>query len=428
MKFFITEVAIPKTIIKFIEWLTSLVGVKFKKNRGSISVLLGAGFSAPMGYPIGNSLNLSILNCKGDNFAFSSAGTMCVSKDGSKPDLGYKTSYDFEFDFCRDLIEHFNKVRGYFDYEEFYDFFNFEAINDAGVKAFYDPKKYATERDLGQMLGTVKNIYVQVISLFLVDKDGNSWYDNAGHMCGPIFVGYTGILNCLKHISKTHDINVHTLNHDLFFERLNHSDWIEGNLCDGFEELGSPYYGDLDVNGRSYRCRLQRYAGKYDKPFRLFKLHGSKDYGIFYRSNEGSSRLTPDMYVKTRYGIGFGEFYKERKKGSKVYYDRCWVNYHADFLTGTTSKITRYSEPLIFKILFQHFNVNLKNAETLVIIGYGAKDAEINRMLMESFDYKNKAVYIIDPFPSVKVKELGVKLNAKLIIKQLENVTMADLS
>lgn len=34
-------------------------------QRKSISVLLGAGFSAPMGYPVGNGLNKELLNFDG---------------------------------------------------------------------------------------------------------------------------------------------------------------------------------------------------------------------------------------------------------------------------------------------------------------------------------------------------------------------------
>ena len=68
---------------------------KNKSTKGkSISFLLGAGFSAPKGYPIGNQLNEKLLTCTGDNFAFSPSGTLVVNNDGTKPDLGYKNQYD----------------------------------------------------------------------------------------------------------------------------------------------------------------------------------------------------------------------------------------------------------------------------------------------------------------------------------------------
>ena len=382
----------------------------------------------PIGYPIGNKLNELLLSCTGDKFSFHTSGVLVVSKDGTKPDFGYQTSQDLEFEFCRDLIQHFYKAKGYFDYEEFYDFFTYDAKNDVSVEALFKKKNYGTERDVRQMLYAIQKIYIQLISYYLVDKDKNSWYDNADHMGGPYFPGYTGILNCLKKMGEETIVNVHTLNHDLFFERLNHTDWISGELSDGFKELGSPYFGQLDVNGRSYPCRLERYTGIYDKKFRLFKLHGSKDYGIFYESGEGS-HLTPEKYIKTRQEIGFGELYKETvNKDGKLFYDNCWVNYHADFLTGTTSKIERYKEPLLFKILFEHFKNNLNSADKLIIIGYGGKDSEVNRMLYEYFGYKNKPCFIVDPYPGDKVIELKDTLGATLVTKQLEDIGLKDLN
>lgn len=395
--------------------------------KKSASILIGAGFSAPMGYPVGSQLNDHLLGCNGSKFGFHTNGSLVVSTDGTKPELGYKTSYDFEFEFCRDLIQHFYKTKGYFDYEEFYDFFNYDAKSDPEVKALFKAKSYGAQTDLDQMIYSLKNIYTQLVSYFLKDGEGKSWYDEAPHICGPIWKGYTGILNCLKVLSESFLLNVHTLNHDLFFERLNYSDWLQGELCDGFEELGSPYFGNLSVQGRKYKCRLQHYTGKYDKKIRLYKLHGSKDYGIYYGSN--GATLTPERYVKTRCGVGFSELYKEitDREGNLVY-ERCSINYHADFLTGTTSKIERYTEPLFFKILFQHFRDNLKEADKLIIIGYGGRDSEVNKMIFENFDFKNKPSFVIDPYPGNAIQQLAQQIGARLIIEQLENIDVNELN
>jgi len=101
------------------------------------------------------------------------------------------------------------------------------------------------------------------------------------------YPGYTGIMNCISELSNRHIINIHTLNHDLFFESFNHSDFLKGDLSDGFEELGSKYFGKLDVEGRSYMVRLERYTGNYHEKIRLYKLHGSLDYELFYRNENG---------------------------------------------------------------------------------------------------------------------------------------------
>ena len=213
--------------------------------------------------------------------------------------------------------------------------------------------------------------------------------------------------------------------HDLFFESFNNTAFLEGSLSDGFEELGSTYYGKLTKDSRSYMVRLQRYTGNYHGNFRLYKLHGSLDYELYYQNEKG--QLLSDTYLKSKYGIGSTELYKEIKneKGDLAY-ENCWINYHPDFLTGTTSKIERYTEPLLFNKLFQLFKENLENADGLIIIGYGAKDEEVNRIILKHFDYKNKKSYVIDPFAGQKVKDFANLIGAKLITEQLEKIKIEE--
>ena len=399
------------------------------KNKNSIAFLIGAGFSAPMGYPIGNQLNAKLLSCTGDNFSFSLAGEICVSSDGSKPDLGIKNSYDWYFDFCKDAIHYYNDNIKTFDYEEFYDYLKDGANEDNGLKELFEKSNYSKSEfeNFERYVSQIDNIYNQLVSFYLEDGVGKSWYDDEGMHLKPTFSGYTGFLNCIEELKNEYIINVHTLNHDLFFERLNNTEWINGELCDGFNDIESPFYGDLLHDNRTYKCRLSRYTGKYKKKIRLYKLHGSKDYYVYYTSK--GSTLYPETYIKTRWGIGNTDFYKEIRKKNKTEYENCSINYHPDFLTGTSSKISRYSEPLLYKKLFELFKKNLKSAEMLIIIGYGCKDVEINRFIIDEFG-SNKPCFIIDPYANNTVKEfiksLGTK--TKLIEKQIENLHLKDLN
>lgn len=393
----------------------------------SISILLGSGFSVPMGYPTGKNLNEILSNCNENDFSFHTSGELCTSLDGSKPDFGYKNDYDVAFDFCKKLINNFKEKKGYFDYEKFYDYLVNDVKTDTSIGELIKPYE-ASDSPFEQLIHKTKDIiYPQLISHYLKDKDGNKFYDNAGHVGGPFFPGYTGILNCLKKLLENNLINVHTLNHDLFFERLNHSDWLNGELCDGFEELGSPFYGGFHSPKGDYHVRLERYTGKYNKRIRLFKIHGSLDYVIFYERNQ-SSFATPSNYLKIRQGVNISELYKEKKNDKgEFYYDHCFVNYHADFLTGTTSKIVRYQEPLLYKKLFELFRKNLKAAAKLIIIGYGGRDSEINNMLLKYFDYKNRPSYIIDPFAQDELKKLAYKMGSHILEKSLEDIQCEDI-
>ena len=57
-------------------------------GRKSVSILLGAGFSVPSGYPTGGKVNEALLNFNQYNIAFSAAGELMYSKDGQREDQG----------------------------------------------------------------------------------------------------------------------------------------------------------------------------------------------------------------------------------------------------------------------------------------------------------------------------------------------------
>ena len=77
----------------------------------------------------------------------------------------------------------------------------------------------------------------------------------------------------------------------------------------------------------------------------------------------------------------------------------------------------RYFIPNWGKKLFKKFKKNLQNAEKLIIIGYGCKDVAVNKIIKENFDYRNKKIFIVDPFAKEgsKVMEFKEELQAKLL-------------
>ena len=187
-------------------------------SKASIAVLIGAGFSAPMGYPIGDKLNQLVLNCTGDEFTFGPDGSLIVSSDGQKPDIGYVTNWENNFQFCIKLISYFNQCKGYFDYEEFFDFIKDQAINDPQVLTIATPFM----GDLGNiksLIYSLYTIYPHIILYYLKDENGIRYYDTSGHSIGLWYDHYLGILNCLKKLLEHYYLNIHTLNHDLFCSR-----------------------------------------------------------------------------------------------------------------------------------------------------------------------------------------------------------------
>lgn len=392
-------------------------------GRKSISLLLGAGFSAPMGYPIGNDMNDGLLNFDDRTLDFSPAGNLASSTDGTKPMFqmgGIYNNHQKYFLFCKRLINEYAIAHGNkFDYEEFYDFIKTDEVKEARYQSLCNDLLNGTE-SYEHYLCNVSHIYNQMAAHLLKDKEGKSWYDDEPYKVN-FFDGYKGFLTYLSELSKEFIVNVHTLNHDLLFESFNNTGFINGSISDGFDEYGSDYYGKLFANNRTYHCRLERYKGRYSSPIRLYKLHGSLDYVPYYRQNEYGCMI-PENYVKIKWGIGAGDIMKSRK--SKIGFDISPFEYHADFLTGTTSKIQRYNEPLLFRKLFKKFRKNLREAEKLIIIGYGCKDKGINEMIIENFDFSHKQSFIVDAYAKEgsQVDSFKEEIHAKLHRVQIDDI------
>ena len=390
--------------------------------KKSISILIGAGFSALKGYPTGNELNNKMLEFDEKRISFSPSGELAISEDGRKPQfqiLGIYNQHQKYFIFCNRLIKEYAKINnGEFDYEKFYDFIKSEQAKDHCFRVLCDDLLGENEC-YENYLFNIRHVYNQMVEYLLRDQNGKNRYDDEPFRIGYVD-GYNGFLDYLSKLSQEYVINVHTLNHDLLFESFNRTEYINGNISDGFDEYGSEYYGKLRLDNRTYHCRLERYTNRYNTPIRLFKLHGSIDYVPFYKESTDGFMIL-DKYVKIKWGISAGDLLKSRK--SKMGYDMSPYEYHSDFLTGTTSKIQRYNEPKLFKKLFTRFKQNLHHAEKLIVIGYGCKDEGINKIIKEHFDYCNKPMFIIDKYAGPTVENFKDEFKAILYKIDISAIT-----
>lgn len=398
-------------------------------QKESVAFLLGAGFSIPMGYPTGSEVNKGILNFDKQPVAFSPTGEMSTNKDGTNPDFGYSDGYDRAFSLCKELIAAYSEIVDEFDYERFMDVLRSKNLYTEYSSIF---DKYITDTESEYyLMGNLPDIYSQMVAHLLKDADNTSWYEGMAAHIGPYLTeprsSYNRFLQYLSNIKKEYLVNIHTLNHDLFFESFKRSEYINGDMSDGFDDFRSRYYGILRVDGRDpYRCRLERYTGRYyGKPIRLYKLHGSLNYAMMHRETEYG--LVDDSEVKFRYGMSLMDLERERSK--KNGYDNDFYSYHADFLTGTTTKISYYRSRF-YRKMFRKFKNNLIRANVLIVIGYGGKDEGINDYLLSYFDYNRKPCYIIDPGIShnAQLMALADKMHAMKIEKSISEFDFHGLN
>jgi len=330
------------------------VGMEAEKNTGkSISFLLGAGFSVPMGYPMGDSLGEMIIN----------KVNSIVEKYDSNPNPEYL--YDGFPHILQKMIQYYKSSHDeHFDYEDFFE----------QIILYCKDKKKGEEINRYRLIQQIpidrmglnyQDTYQKFVCNLLRDADGIQFY----HEQNKHLSDYKNFLTELESLLvRGYEINIHTLNHDLVFESFKNSS-IGNEICDGFELKNTPYKGK---NGKEW-IELPYYNGTYDKKIRLYKLHGSIDQYAYYKENED---FKYDNHIKVYEDTSNWEF----RKNDETFH---FPELHPDFLTGKDSKEPNYNKPLYNKLI-PRFEENLRNSKCLIIIGYGGKDDGINKRIINN--------------------------------------------
>jgi hypothetical protein len=416
-----------------------LANALFAAKRKHISLLLGAGFSFNKGYPLGKDINEALLDFKNKypSVYFASSGKLCDDEySGNADNFGWNRA----FDLCIYLMEYYNIKEHGFNYEKFYDYLFYEAKTDTEARKYVTEQfaktfdmdfrdndsidesakseyknaitnkvcKYNNEYD-DHIQTIIRTIYNQLVMFLLKDENGHCHYDETNSISDK----YNGFLTYLSNLSQNYIVDIHTLNHDLLFESFNNTVFFQQEkICDGFSAIKSEYY---NKNNAGEKCVLEKYCHRYETRFRLYKLHGSINYRRFYEKiKHRVATHKPSIYIKHPQN-GYDEsIYKE---GIDEMID---IDFIGDILTGTTTKILRYNEHLLYKNLFKLFAKNLKKSEVLIVCGYGGGDDKINEKIKRFFDYHHKPIFVIDP----KVPEFFSKLkNVHHIITPLESIS-----
>lgn len=369
-----------------------------------ISVILGSGFSVPEGLPKVSDINSKLSNLKKDDFyIFSDQSAGFYKTDYRDPNAWFSfLDRDFAEKFTAFYISTVLKgISDDFNYEVFYDyitdFLRFKKNNDK-ISAFCESfreglKGQSYLDDDHNLVWRFSKIFNQLVADLLFVPN---YYEDVSYTNYPT---YDPFFSFLRENLTTKIINIHTLNHDLFFDHMasKHSSLWQ-HFTDGFTEYGSPYYGEVsfdfkplnNVVHKTYKVRLKFYNGEYKNSLRLLKLHGSINYTKLHLTSSGDT-----VRVKRDYGVR--DFvYETFNPETKVYnYAHSFADNEPDYLTGTTEKIRQYSDPF-YENLFTHFKQNLKNSSHLIVIGYGFQDRAINEYIENNFLIFNKKMVIVD--------------------------------
>jgi len=351
-------------------------------SKRHIAFILGAGFSVPAGYPTANKLNedikLIINNKKYQSFQDRHNGIL--------------ESYIFD----KVLID-YNQINN-FNYEEYFDVLNNEIGNkldqnrlrsyiESGMyKYFWKGKKEFESQICNNQISSIFNAVIKECNNYKALVEGrceeyqniiahallNGNIDGKCHSFNKCYLNFVKILT--EYRRNGYQIDIFTLNHDLFLESILSLKELKDDVCTGF---GS----DVKI------IRNKKYVvfnvNFYNKPIKVYKLHGSIDIHelSFYNRQEKKFIKILDGYSDSN------AFLMDTDKG---------VNIIPMFLTGRkTKKLQYYNEP--YKSLFKEFKKHLDMADKLVVIGYGGNDNVINNVVKDYYNWKEKQLIVVAP-------------------------------
>jgi hypothetical protein len=355
---------------------------------GDISLLLGSGFSIPYGYLSTSELNEKLGVINAEEILIAPSGSAYFLNGQEEPDNWWMRPKERQF--IQEFLNFYNTQilsDGHpFNYEEFYDYYKNMLITENYSKKFIEFMNSFIEvndypNTFHQILFQFNNSYNQLLSQLLTKNIERS------HLCNH--PSHNAFLNLIEHFSIENTIHIHSLNHDLYMEHLAYSDSIHAELDDGFEELGSPFYGELFDKYERYKTRLEHFTNNYERKFRLYKLHGSINH--FWFKIGGNAEM-----IKIKNGVGKTELFKEIEKDGKLEYYHDTSNYYPDFLSGKLTKIDQYNRGTYYPMMFNYFKENLLKSNLLIIIGYGFGDEQINKYVQEYAFYEDKKIFVID--------------------------------
>lgn len=394
------------------------------------SFLLGSGFSIPDGYPSTSQLNEKLKKINADEIKIHTSMSARFLDEGEK-DLNPWSGKEDKL-FVQRFLEFYNEriLQGKeFHYEDFYDFYielhSTETLDEKCQKFFDDFRKESgQEDDHNNFLMRFNYTFNQLVYKQLYRWPEQVSFENE---CEP---SYAAFLNLLEELKKDYKIHLHSLNHDLLVEKLAHSFTIGENFSDGFEEIGSPFYGDHHHSEKIedrfitkvvHPVRLRRFANEFSKVFCLYKLHGSVDNYDFNFENKEYTM------IKVPYGVQKESLRKEyfNKEGKRDYYSD-FFQITPDFLSGTTKKVLSYNRGHYYKSLFDHFTDNLIESDFLIVIGYGFGDKKINEYLIDAFLVDEKKRMIVIDIRKPQSELMNYK-NARFIEKSVSDVTRDEI-
>ena len=383
----------------------------------SLVVILGAGFSRPVGLPLAHEIKERFDRDQRKKLLCFGSGEWMWADDKGEVDLNNgRLNFDWlPYSYLlNELVKTYKGNMGSFvNYEHFYQWINnkatdkaikvkvYNAAKDSLLEDFpniaeFEPEyegevhpilfRFKNDTDLSSLLGIVNYLIADLLGFT------ESQFNTSLTEYGPF----------LNYLKKFDSVDVFTLNHDLLLENLLKYFGLEYSR--GFTKENSEIrYQDEDTP-------IAVFKNAFDKPIKLHKLHGSIDYYRFENYVQGQK---PYLESTGEYNYFTTNNYREKHfairvnpKTGEVLQDSNF-NIVPKFITGTDkSKIIE--NDLMYSELFKRFEESMRNTSNVLISGYSFGDEHINSELKKCNDINvlNQNPFVEYPFKSETNRKL----------------------
>ena len=338
-------------------------------NRHDIAILLGAGSSAPAGFPSTEKLTNLVLS--GDGVRRHTSGSYIIDPNAPNAFL------DNRLNFVKFMIQWFyEEVKQYWstrpwltreiNYEDLF-YVAKQASNDEwevenpAVRIFIDRAK--------AYINSIDNEREQSISPYSTFVEACNYIADIVARKLSQNPSNEEHLKLIDYVCKNFNVRcIATLCHDIHVEKFLRDKKIL--FTDGFFDHidGVRYWnGDFSSNGK----------------ISFIKLHGSINWFRFLQSSQiAMLHNTPDL---------------DRRRADDFYRN---VDERAEILIGTFNKISDYSRS-IFLDIFCNFRYKINTADTMIICGYSFGDKGVNGEIVNWHDRNphHRRFIVIHPNP-----------------------------
>lgn len=344
-----------------------------------LCILLGAGFSAPVGMPLGKDIQTRFDRDQRNMLlvASSSEWFWVDEKNETFIHNGQINSQNIYYSYIiNELVKFYKEEKGSFiDYEDFFQYLitKFEQ-KDGWLNHIYEVAKRSLFEDypnwntpealdynpylndepsVNRLISIINHLIADLLNVKITEDQ--------------LIKCYTGFVN---YIMNFDDVSIFTLNHDLILERtlevfgVKYSRGFSDNKSTVFfEDTKLPVFNNNFENGK----------------IKIFKLHGSLDY-YRYNIDDYFNYFTTTNYRAKHYAQTRNPLTNE------VIYE-----FNTDivprFITGK-DKPKIIKNDYMYSKLFERFGDEIVSTENLLVSGYSFGDEHINKELMKRNDIK----------------------------------------